>query len=151
MVGGSDYWLWGLIMVNRLTAGLAFGESGGLMALRLDPRQAIQEEGIVCLHCGGTFRQLTNTHLKTHGTTPIEYKYHFGYNRGRALMCLALRHLYADRAMRSGLAARIRHRPIVSEPELRRRGGYRPKALEERLTQREVQLSARRRSVPGQP
>jgi hypothetical protein len=53
-------------------------------------------------------------------------------------MCRALQRLYVDRAVKSGLAARIRHRPILIEPELRRRGGARPIALEELLTRRDA-------------
>ncbi len=114
-----------------------------LTSLRADPRQAVEEDGIRCLVCGGVFRQLTNTHLRAHGTSAGEYKRYFGYNRGRPLMCHALARLYAERARRAGLAARIRRRPILAEPELRRRGGARTIALEEFLTRRE----ARRREV----
>ena len=116
------------------------GRSGRnwLEALKLDPRLAIQDDSIYCLICGRAFRQLTNTHLRPHETTPAEYKRRFGYNRGRPLMCRALQRFYAERAVRAGLAARIRRRPILVEPELRRRGGTRPIALEERLTRREV-------------
>jgi hypothetical protein len=54
-------------------------------------------------------------------------------------MARTLLRVYAERAVRTGLADRIRLRPIVSQPELRRRGGARPIALEERLTRREAQ------------
>ena len=111
--------------------------------LRRDPRQAIRADSIVCLICGRAFRQLTNTHLHGHGTTAILYKNRFGYNRRRPLMALSLRQDYAARAVATGLAARIRRRPILVEPELRRRGGARPIALEEFLTRREAQLRAR--------
>jgi predicted transcriptional regulator len=114
-----------------------------LTGLRADPRQAVQQESIHCLVCGGVFRQLTNTHLRSHGLTADEYKRRFGYNRGRPLMCRALRLLYADRAVRNGLAARIRQRPILARPELRRRGGARTIALEELLTRREVRQGLR--------
>ena len=103
-----------------------------------DPRKAISDESIVCLICGSRFRQLTNTHLRTHGITTVEYKRRFGYNAGRALMSWALRRLYVDRAVRSGLATRIRIRPIVSDPELRRRGGFHTMRLEASLTRSEV-------------
>src|SRR5205823_8423130 len=122
--------------------GSAYGSSRILM-MRADPRQAIQDDSIHCLICGGVFRQLTNTHLRSHGTSAVEYKRHFGYNRGRPLMCRALARLYAERARVAGLASRIRRRPILVEPELRRRGGARTIALEELLTRRE----ARRREV----
>lgn len=114
------------------------GSTVDLEGLRRDPRRAIDAEGIVCLICGGRFRQLTNTHLGSHGITSRAYKERFGYNPGRALMCRTLRQVYAERAVRVGLAARIRWRPVVSEPELRRRGGIRPITLEERLTRRDL-------------
>lgn len=120
-----------------------------LAGLRADPRRAISEDTIVCLVCGAPFRQLTNTHLRSHRITAAEYKRNFGYNRRRPLMALSLRRVYAERAVKSGLATRIRHRPIVTEPELRRRGGSRPIALEEFLTRREAQL--RGRSDPARP
>ena len=106
--------------------------------LETDPRQAIQEETIRCLICGRPFRQLTNTHLRTHRIGAAEYKRRFGYNPGRPLMCRKLQRLYAERAVRTGLAAQIRSRPILVNPELRRRGGIRRIALEESLTRREA-------------
>jgi hypothetical protein len=114
-----------------------------LVGLRADPRQAVQQDSIRCLVCGESFRQLTNTHLRRHRTTADEYKRRFGYNRGRPLMCRALSCLYAERAVKNGLAARIRQRPILVRPELRRRGGARTIALEELLTRREVRRRAR--------
>jgi predicted transcriptional regulator len=115
-----------------------------LAALRADPRRAVQEHAIRCLVCGRAFRQLTNTHLRVHGLTAADYKLEFGYNRGRPLMCRVLQRLYAERAVASGLAARIRSRPILIEPELRRRGGTRAMALEEVLTRRETREHAAR-------
>lgn len=106
--------------------------------LRRDPRRAIHEEEILCLICGGPFRQLTNTHLRSHDLTALAYKQRFGYNRRRPLMCVALRRLYIERAIRRGLAALIRHRPILCEPDLRRRAGFRPMTLEESLTRRDA-------------
>ncbi len=113
-----------------------------LAALRADPRQAVQEDSICCLVCGRVFRQLTNTHLRGHDISAPEYKRRFGYNRGRPLMCRALQRLYVERAVRSGLAGRIRRRPILFEPELRRLGGCRAIALEEMLTRREARRRA---------
>jgi predicted transcriptional regulator len=110
----------------------------GLIALRADPRRAIEEHGICCLICGQIFRQLTNTHLRAHSMGAVEYKRRFGYNRGRPLMCHVLQRMYAERAVKSGLAARIRCRPILVEPGLRRLGGSRAIALEELLTRREA-------------
>lgn len=115
-----------------------------LAVLRGDPRRAVEEEQIVCLICGARFRQLTNTHLRGHALSAPEYKRRFGYNSGRPLMCRALCRLYAERAVRNGLASRIRSRPIVADPELRRRGGMRPATLEELLTRRDARRGAGR-------
>jgi hypothetical protein len=112
---------------------------------RRDPRRAVGEEHIVCLVCGVAFRQLTNTHIQSHGLTSPEYKREFGYNRGRPLMCHALRRLYAERAVRVRLADRIRRRPIVDNPRLRRLPGARPIVLEEYLTRRDIQQRPRGR------
>ena len=121
-----------------------FGLAGMKLASMLaDPRRAVTEETIACLLCGGLFRQLTNTHLRGHGMTADEYKLRFGYNRRRALMCGALRQLYAERALRTELASHIGWRPIVKVLELRRRGGMRPTTLEERLTRAERRLALR--------
>ncbi|HWP72958.1 MAG TPA: MucR family transcriptional regulator, partial [Methylomirabilota bacterium] len=114
-----------------------------LALLRADPRQAVEHDLIRCLVCGSAFRQLTNTHLRNHGMTADEYKRQFGYNRGRPLMCHALQRLYTERAVKIGLAARIRERPILARPELRRQGGARTIALEEILTRREVRERGR--------
>ena len=108
-----------------------------LAVLLADPRRAVTDDAIVCLLCGGSFRQLTNTHLRSHGLTADQYKVRFGYNRRRALMCGTLRQVYAERALRTELAARIGWRPIVNEPALRRLGGMRPTTLKERLTRAE--------------
>jgi hypothetical protein len=74
-----------------------------------------------------------------------EYKQEHGYNLGRALMCHALRRVYAERAVRTRFAERIRRRPILARPELRRRGGLRPIQFEEVLTRREIQQQPRLR------
>ena len=118
-----------------------------LDSLRRDPRQAVEEEHIVCLICAVRFRQLTNTHLRAHQLTAADYKARFGYNRRRPLMCRSLARLYAERAVQNGLADQIRTRPIVVEPALRRRGGMRPVTLEELLTRRD----ARRAAAGGVP
>jgi hypothetical protein len=129
------------------------GEPTRPQVLFSDPRLAVQEDCIVCLLCGARFRQLTYTHLRSHGTSVTEYRARFGYNRRRALMCRALRRLYIERAVSAGLADQILRRPIVETPELRRLGGVRSIALEEQLSRREAQrqgVAARlaRKAVP---
>jgi len=116
--------------------------------LNHDPRRAIRDETIVCLICGRSLRQLTNTHLRSHGTGPEAYRREFGYNARRSLMCHRLRRLYSERAVRCNLAGWIRQRPIVLEPDLRRRGGRRALAWEEVLTRFEARRAGKGRR-PG--
>lgn len=108
-----------------------------LETYRRDPRRAIDESGVVCLECGRRLRHLTNTHLQRHGLTSDEYKRRYGYNARRPLMSPDLRRTHVENAVRLGLALRIRRRPIVEDPALRRRGGQHPHAWEEILTRRE--------------
>lgn len=114
----------------------SFGEAA-LAAYHRDPRLAITENGVVCLVCGHSFRHLTNTHLRAHGLTSDEYKLRFGYNVRRALMVAAVRRTHSENANRSGLAMRIRRRPIMDDIELRRLGGRHRHTLEETLARRE--------------
>jgi len=111
--------------------------TAALLEYLQDPRRAITQDGVMCLECGRSFRHLTNTHLRTHGLTSGEYKLRFGYNTRRALMIAPVRRAHSDNANRSGLADRIRRRPILDDVELRRLGGRHPHALEELLTRRE--------------
>jgi hypothetical protein len=59
-------------------------------------------------------------------------------------MCRALVRLYAERAVRTGLASFIRHRPILEDATLGRAGAWGHRA-EEILTRRDVQRRPRRR------
>src|SRR6185436_11176272 len=77
-----------------------------------DPRRAVHEHDIMCLVCGKAFRQLTNTHLRSHDLTTASYKIRFGYNRRRPLMSQVLQRMYTARAIQTNLASRIRCRPI---------------------------------------
>lgn len=116
-----------------------------LAELRRDPRRAVREEEIVWLMCGRAFRQITNAHLLSHGLTSSEPEREHGYNSGCAMMCHALRRVYAARAERIGFAERIRQRPIVARPDPRRREGARRVRLEELLTRQEIQRNPRAR------
>jgi predicted transcriptional regulator len=118
---------------------------GGVVVLPqwFDPRRAVHEQDIMCLVCGKCFRQLTNTHLRSHDLTTASYKIRFGYNRRRPLMSQVLLRMYTARAIQTSLASRIRCRPILSNPELRKLGGHRPIALEEVLARRDAQLRRR--------
>jgi hypothetical protein len=60
-------------------------------------------------------------------------------------MCRALVRLYAERAVRTGLASFIRHRSILEDATLGRAGGPAGHRVEEILTRQDVQRRPRRR------
>ena len=126
-----------------LQGGVAVQDGVVVLPQWFDPRRAVHEQDIMCLVCGKCFRQLTNTHLRSHDLTTASYKIRFGYNRRRPLMSQVLLRLYTARAIQTSLASRIRCRPILSNPELRKLGGHRPIALEEVLARRDAQLRRR--------
>ncbi len=113
-------------------------------AMRKDPRLALRDQEIVCLVCGRAFRQLNNTHLRSHGLSVEEYRRTFGYNRRTALMAQELRAFYRDRAVRIRLASRIRENPLRRDPGLAAQGPRRPIRLEEHLNRREAARRAAR-------
>jgi len=107
------------------------------MEARVAARKAIGKDRILCLECGGSFRQLTNTHLRRHGLTATEYKRKWGYKPDRFLACEELRDLYAERHRQLIASGRFTpHRPTPSEA---RRGARakKPKSLEQILSFRE--------------
>jgi hypothetical protein len=101
-----------------------------LAALHRNPARAIEPDRIICLDCGRSFRQLTNTHLARHGLSAEAYKARWGYPRYEMLACGALRSHYRQRAIATGLATRIRCRRLTPPPR-----GYqqRPVAIQRRL------------------
>jgi len=44
-----------------------------VLPLWFDPRGAVRAHHIMCLVCGKCFRQLTNTHLRSHDLTTASY------------------------------------------------------------------------------
>ncbi len=52
-------------------------------------REAVQEDGVVCLECGGVY-QFIGAHVPVHGITGAEYRENWGYNRGSGLVSSTL-------------------------------------------------------------
>lgn len=45
---------------------------------KINPRESIQDDKIVCIECGAGYKTLTHTHLGHHGLTSDEYKQKWG-------------------------------------------------------------------------
>jgi predicted transcriptional regulator len=56
----------------------------------VEPKDSIQRNKIICLECGKEFKQLSKSHLKTHGLTPKDYKKKYGLRTGQALVAKSL-------------------------------------------------------------
>lgn len=74
---------------------------------KIDPRSSIQEDKVVCLECGLEFRQLTANHLKTHGSSPKEYKRKWGFPLKQPLAARILTRARSSSAKKRGLPEKL--------------------------------------------
>lgn len=110
--------------------------------------EAIQEDGVVCLKCGGIYRALGTHVAKLHGLTLHQYKDQWGYNRKTSLIALDLRPRFRAMARAVNLPGYIRKtRAWVKGHAAIQQRGHRDYAKEFRL-----QRSASRHGqpIPGQ-
>jgi len=70
---------------------------------RLDPKDSIQEDKIVCLECGAEMRQLTTKHLSAHDLNPREYKKKWGFTLRQSLSAKSLSRARSKAAKKRGL------------------------------------------------
>lgn len=70
---------------------------------RLEPKDSIQEDKIICLECAAEMRQLTTKHLSSHGMNPREYKKKWGFPLRQSLSAKALSKARSKAAKKRGL------------------------------------------------
>jgi predicted transcriptional regulator len=70
----------------------------------LTPGNSIQDDKVICLECGAEFKQLTQTHLSSHGMSPTEYKKKYGFSMGTPLYAKSL----TKAAKKRGLPEKLR-------------------------------------------
>ncbi len=56
-----------------------------------DRQRATTQDAVICLVCGGAYRQLTTRHLRLHSLTSDTYQERFGLSPDEPLVCLGLR------------------------------------------------------------
>jgi predicted transcriptional regulator len=90
--------------------GVSVETPGGAPAVA--PKTSIQRNKVICLECEKEFRQLSRTHLATHGLTSKEYRKKYGFRAGQALTAKSLsakrRKVAKDRSLGKKLAAATR-------------------------------------------
>lgn len=85
----------GLQKTYSALQGIQSREEGGPEAVegkppRRVPSASIQRNKVICLECGGEFKQLSKSHLKAHGLDPKSYKEKYGISSDTSLTAKSL-------------------------------------------------------------
>jgi predicted transcriptional regulator len=74
----------------------------------LTPENSIQNDKVICLECGAEFKQLTQTHLSSHGMSPKEYKRKYGFSMKTSLLAKSLTMALSKAAKKRGLPEKLK-------------------------------------------
>lgn len=74
---------------------------------KIDPRESIQTEKVICLECNAEMRQLTAKHLSSHGLTIREYKRKYGFPLRQSLSAKSLSEARSKAAKERGLPEKL--------------------------------------------
>jgi predicted transcriptional regulator len=70
---------------------------------KLDAKDSIQENKVICLECGAEFKQLTANHLRSHALTSREYKRKWGFPLKQSLTARSMAKARSRAAKKRGL------------------------------------------------
>lgn len=70
---------------------------------KMDPKESIQEDRVVCLECGAKMKQLTGKHLGSHNLSMREYKQKWGLPLKQSLSAKSLSKARSKAAKKRGL------------------------------------------------
>ncbi len=71
--------------------------------VKIDPKESIQDDKIICLECGAEMRQLTAKHLFSHNLSPREYKKKYGFSLKQPLSARSLTKARSKAAKKRGI------------------------------------------------
>ena len=74
---------------------------------KVDPKESIQEDKVICLECGAEMRQLTAKHLGSHGLTIRDYKHRYGFPLRQSLSAKNLSKARSKAAKKRGLPEKL--------------------------------------------
>lgn len=74
---------------------------------KIDPKESIQQDKVICLECAAEMRQLTAKHLSSHGLTIREYKRKYGFPLRQSLSARALSEARSKAAKERGLPEKL--------------------------------------------
>ncbi len=75
---------------------------------KIDPKQSIKEDKVICLECGAEMKQLTVKHLSSHNLDPREYKKKWGFPLKQSLSAKVLSKARSKAAKRRGLPENLK-------------------------------------------
>jgi predicted transcriptional regulator len=75
---------------------------------KIDPKDSILEDKVICLECGEEFHQISYKHLAQHGLTVDEYKAKYGLPKRQPLVCWAFSRKRSERVKNDGLAQKMK-------------------------------------------
>jgi predicted transcriptional regulator len=94
--------------IKDLDEGLITGiPPSGAASVVMEPKASIQRNKIICLDCGKEFKQLSRSHLKSHGLTPKEYKQKYNLKASQALTAKSLSAKRRKTAKERGLGEKL--------------------------------------------
>ena len=70
---------------------------------KMEAKDSIQEDKIICMECGAEMRQLTTKHLGSHDLDPREYKKKWGFSLKQPLSAKSLTRARSSAAKKRGL------------------------------------------------
>lgn len=75
----------------------------------IDPRDSIREDEIICLECGGAYRQITHTHLRReHGLSPQEYRRKHSISAQQPLAARGVTHRRKTQAREQNIGEKLK-------------------------------------------
>lgn len=79
-----------------------------VIAATLKPEDSIQNDKVICLECGAEMRQLTYSHLASHGMSTKEYKKKYGFTMGTPLAAKSSTRAKSKAAKKRGLPENLK-------------------------------------------
>jgi predicted transcriptional regulator len=87
--------------------GKAAGIPAAAAVVAIEPKASIQRNKIICMECGKEFKQLSKSHLKSHGLTPRDYKRKHNLKASQALTAKSLSAKRRKTAKERGLGEKL--------------------------------------------
>ena len=95
----------GMPLELALSSGEGMAEE--VVVEKMDPKESIQADKVICLECSAEMRQLTAKHLSSHGLTIREYKRKYGFPLRQSLSAKALSEARSKAAKERGLPEKL--------------------------------------------